>query len=75
MADDRDFSTETRSSLETVRSMLADLDGMKREEIHNHLVMALKVMIRTSRQRGNGLGLAMVAWRHQGNASQSGAEI
>ena len=47
MADNRDLSTETRSSLETVRSMLADLAGMKREEKHNHLSMALKVMSRT----------------------------
>ena len=47
MADNRDLSPETRSSLETVRSMLADLAGMKREEIHNHLAMALKVMSRT----------------------------
>ncbi len=47
MADNRDLSAETRSSLETVRSMLADLAGMKREEIHNRLAMALKVMSRT----------------------------
>jgi two-component system NtrC family sensor kinase len=47
MADSRDLSTETRSSLETVRSMLAGLTGMKREEIHKRLSMALKVMSRT----------------------------
>jgi C4-dicarboxylate-specific signal transduction histidine kinase len=47
MADSRDLSTETRSSLETVRSMLAGLTGMQREEKQKSLSMALKVMSRT----------------------------
>jgi len=47
MADDRDLSTAAMSSLETVRNLLADLAGMKRDEIHHHLAMALKVMSRT----------------------------
>ncbi len=47
MADSRYLSTETRTSLETVRSMLADLTELKREEKHNRLLTALKVMSET----------------------------
>ena len=47
IAGNRNLSTKTRSSLETVKSMLADLTGMTKDEKHKHLSMALKVMSRT----------------------------
>ena len=47
IAGNRNLSTKTRSSLETVKSMLADLAGMTKDEKHKHLSMALKVMSRT----------------------------
>lgn len=47
MADNRYLSMETRASLETVRTMLADLSAQKKEERHNRLLAALKLMSQT----------------------------
>ncbi len=47
MTDNRYLSTETRASLETVRSMLADLAGLEKNERHNRLLTALKLMSET----------------------------
>ncbi|MFI3156709.1 MAG: ATP-binding protein [Methylococcaceae bacterium] len=47
MMDNRYLSTETRASLETVRTMLADLSVQKKEERHNRLLTALKLMSET----------------------------
>ncbi len=47
MTDKRYLSAETRASLETVRTMLADLSALKKEEQHNRLLAALKLMSET----------------------------
>ncbi|MDO9047099.1 MAG: ATP-binding protein [Methylobacter sp.] len=47
MTDKRYLSPETRTSLETVRNMLADLSALKKEEKHNRLLTALKLMSET----------------------------
>lgn len=47
MMDNRYLSTETRAGLETVRAMLADLSVQKKEERHNRLLAALKLMSQT----------------------------
>jgi len=47
MTDKRYLSAEIRASLETVRTMLADLSTLKKEEQHNHLLAALKLMDKT----------------------------
>ncbi len=47
MMDKRYLSAETRSSLETVRTMLADLTILDKEEQHNQLLAALKLMSET----------------------------
>ncbi len=47
MMDKRYLSEETRASLETVRTMLADLSALKKEEQHNYLLAALKLMDKT----------------------------
>ena len=47
MTDNRYLSAETRASLETVKSMLADLSALKKEEKHNRLLTALKLMSET----------------------------
>ncbi|TAN71671.1 MAG: two-component sensor histidine kinase [Methylobacter sp.] len=47
MSDNRYLSTETRASLETVRTMLADLATLKKDERHNRLLTALKLMSET----------------------------
>jgi two-component system NtrC family sensor kinase len=47
MTDNRYLSTATRSSLETVKSMLGDLSALKKEEKHNRLLSALKLMSET----------------------------
>ena len=47
MMDNRYLSAETRTSLETVKSMLADLSSLKKEEKHNRLLTALKLMSET----------------------------
>jgi two-component system NtrC family sensor kinase len=47
MTDKRYLSEETRASLETVRTMLSDLSALKKEEQHNYLLAALKLMDKT----------------------------
>lgn len=47
MKDNRYFSTATRTNLETVRTMLVDLSALKKEEQHNRLLAALKLMSET----------------------------
>ncbi|MBL6986713.1 MAG: ATP-binding protein [Methylobacter sp.] len=47
MMDKRYLSAETRASLETVRTMLADLTILDKEEQHNQLLAALKLMSET----------------------------
>lgn len=47
LMDKRYLSAETRVSLETVRTMLADLSALKKEEQHNRLLAALKLMSET----------------------------
>lgn len=47
MTANRYLSTEARSSLETVRTLLADLSAVKKEEKHNRLLTALKLMSET----------------------------
>jgi signal transduction histidine kinase len=47
MADKRYLSSKTRASLEAVRNMLVDLSALKKEDQHNHLLAALKLMDRT----------------------------
>lgn len=47
MMDNRYLSTDTRASLKTVRSMLADLAALKKDERHNRLLAALKLMSET----------------------------
>jgi len=47
MTDNRYFSTATRANLKTVRTMLADLSALKKEEQHNRLLAALKLMSET----------------------------
>ncbi len=47
MTDNRYLSTATRASLETVKSMLGDLSSLKKEEKHNRLLTALKLMSET----------------------------
>jgi len=47
MTDNRYLSTTTRASLETVRNILADLSELKKEEKHNRLLTALKLMSET----------------------------
>jgi len=47
MMDNRYLSAETRTSLETVKSMLADLPSLKKEEKHSRLLTALKLMSET----------------------------
>lgn len=44
MQDNRYLSDATRSSLETVKALLADLPKLKKQEKHNRLLAALKVM-------------------------------
>ena len=47
MRDNRYLSAETRASLETVRTMLADLPTLKKDERHDRLLTALKLMSET----------------------------
>lgn len=47
MTDNRYLSTATRTSLETVKSMLLDLSLLKKEEKYNRLLTALKLMSET----------------------------
>jgi signal transduction histidine kinase len=47
MMDNRYLSMATRSSLETVKNMLGDLSALKKEEKHNRLLAALKLMSET----------------------------
>ncbi|MGR9012654.1 MAG: sensor histidine kinase [Gammaproteobacteria bacterium] len=47
MMDKRYLSAETRTSLETVRTMLADLTILDKEEQHKQLLAALKLMSET----------------------------
>lgn len=42
--DQRYLTTATRESLETVKNLLANLDGLEKNEKHNRLTTALKVM-------------------------------
>ncbi len=47
MTDNSYLSTEIRTSLETVRAMLVDLSALSKEEKHNRLLTALKLMDET----------------------------
>ena len=47
MTNNRYLSATTRASLETVRTMLIDLSDLKKEEKHNRLLAALKLMSET----------------------------
>ncbi|MGZ4981960.1 MAG: sensor histidine kinase [Methylobacter sp.] len=47
MADSRYLSKETRTGLETVRTLLTDLTDLKKEEKHSRLLAAIKVMSET----------------------------
>lgn len=47
MADNRYLSTATRTSLKTVRTMLADLPALQKQEQHNRLLATLKLMSET----------------------------
>jgi len=47
MTDNRYLSAATRTSLETVKTMLIDLSALKKEEKYNRLLTALKLMSET----------------------------
>ncbi len=47
MMDNRYLSAATRTSLETVRAMLVGVASLKKDEQHNHLLTALKLMSET----------------------------
>jgi len=47
MTDNRYLSVATRTSLETVKTMLIDLSALKKEEKYNRLLTALKLMSET----------------------------
>lgn len=48
----RYLSTATREGLETVSSLLADVEGLEKNEKHNRLITALKVMSKTLEDEG-----------------------